>query len=173
MLPPRNDETPIAVPISELPHHPFPWSLPLNRGNAPTEFPFNLTREISPAQSHHVHPRLSDPQKYIPFPSTLLVGFTTSPNMITKFMTEVTARFNPFSACAKPARLFLTQLPPNVRSQGVLVTTALLPKTSPEPSSVAVKFSTFYEFSAVLLRCGFSRASKEMATRLNQGSDMS
>ncbi|KAK0387610.1 hypothetical protein NLU13_3856 [Sarocladium strictum] len=60
--------------------------------------------------------------------------------MITKFMTEVTARFNPFSQCAKPARLFLTYLPPNVRSQGMIVTTALLPRTSKEPSSVSVKF---------------------------------
>lgn len=61
--------------------------------------------------------------------------------MITKFMTEVTAKFNPFSACAKPARLFLTFLPPNARSHGTAIHTTLLPRTSTEPSSVKVKFS--------------------------------
>ncbi|KAM3505882.1 hypothetical protein MY11210_007792 [Beauveria gryllotalpidicola] len=60
--------------------------------------------------------------------------------MITKFMTEITARFNPFSACAKPARLFLTLLPSNTRSSGTTINTTLLPRTSTEPSSVAVKF---------------------------------
>jgi large subunit ribosomal protein L53 len=62
--------------------------------------------------------------------------------MITKFMTEVTAKFNPFSTCAKPARLFLTFLPPNVRANGTVVNTALLPRDSAENSSLRVKFST-------------------------------
>lgn len=62
--------------------------------------------------------------------------------MITKFMSEVTAKFNPFSACAKPARLFLTQLPPNARSTGMKITSALMPRTAKEPSSVYIKFST-------------------------------
>ncbi|KAM3529525.1 hypothetical protein NHJ13051_001852 [Beauveria bassiana] len=65
---------------------------------------------------------------------------STSDTMITKYMTEITARFNPFSACAKPARLFLTLLPPNARSSGTTINTTLLPRTSTEPSSVAVKF---------------------------------
>ncbi|KAM0462790.1 hypothetical protein ACHAPV_003615 [Trichoderma viride] len=60
--------------------------------------------------------------------------------MITKFMTEVTAKFNPFSTCAKPARLFLTFLPPNVRANGTVVNTALLPRDSAENSSLRVKF---------------------------------
>lgn len=62
--------------------------------------------------------------------------------MITKFMSEVTAKFNPFSACAKPARLFLTQLPPNARSTGMKITSSLMPRTTKEPSSVYIKFST-------------------------------
>lgn len=61
--------------------------------------------------------------------------------MITKFMTEITARFNPFSTCAKPARLFLTLLPPNARTSGTVINTVLLPRTSNEAGSVAVKFS--------------------------------
>lgn len=60
--------------------------------------------------------------------------------MITKFMTEVTAKFNPFSACAKPARLFLTQIPPGQRL-AMVVQSTLLPRTAKEPSSIFVKFS--------------------------------
>ncbi|PHH76359.1 hypothetical protein CDD83_4264 [Cordyceps sp. RAO-2017] len=60
--------------------------------------------------------------------------------MITKFMTEITTKFNPFSTCSKPARLFLTYLPPNIRSRGTTVTTTVLPRHSQETSSVAVKF---------------------------------
>lgn len=61
--------------------------------------------------------------------------------MITKFLTEVSAKLNPFAASAKPARLFLTYLPPNARSTGMAVSTTLLPRTSTEPSSLRVKFS--------------------------------
>ncbi|POR33218.1 54S ribosomal protein L44, mitochondrial [Tolypocladium paradoxum] len=71
--------------------------------------------------------------------------------MITKFMTEVTAKFNPFSACAKPARLFLTFLPPNARSAGTAINTTLLPRNSTEPSSVKVKFKDGKEMS---FNCG-------------------
>ncbi|CAM1506945.1 Fc.00g065860.m01.CDS01 [Cosmosporella sp. VM-42] len=60
--------------------------------------------------------------------------------MITKFMTEVTAKFNPFSASAKPARLFLTLLPPTARANGLAISTQLLPRTSAEPSSLRIKF---------------------------------
>lgn len=67
--------------------------------------------------------------------------------MITKFMTEVTAKFNPFSACAKPARLFLTLLPPSARSTGMTIHTTLLPRTSKEPSSVYIKFSAWTRLS--------------------------
>ncbi|KKP06278.1 hypothetical protein THAR02_01616 [Trichoderma harzianum] len=65
---------------------------------------------------------------------------SVSVKMITKFMTEVTAKFNPFSTCAKPARLFLTFLPPDVRMNGTAVHTSLLPRNSPESSSLKVKF---------------------------------
>lgn len=63
--------------------------------------------------------------------------------MMTKFITEVTAKFNPFSPCAKPARLFLTYLPPNARSTGMKINTILMPRTAAAPSSLKVKFSTF------------------------------
>lgn len=64
------------------------------------------------------------------------------PKMMTKFMTEVTAKFNPFSASAKPARLFLTHLPPNARSQGMKININTLAKSSTETSSLKIKFST-------------------------------
>lgn len=62
--------------------------------------------------------------------------------MITKFMTEVTTRFNPFSPAARSARLFLSLLPPNAR-QTMAVKTTLLPQKSKEPSSLRLKFSTW------------------------------
>jgi large subunit ribosomal protein L53 len=61
--------------------------------------------------------------------------------MITKFITEVNAKFNPFSVSAKPARLFLTYLPPNARMSGMTINTKLLPRNSTEPNSLNVKFS--------------------------------
>lgn len=61
--------------------------------------------------------------------------------MMTRFITDVTTRFNPFSARAKSARLFLSFLPPNARAAGMNVTTQLLPRHSAEPSSLHIKFS--------------------------------
>ncbi|KAK5663240.1 hypothetical protein OQA88_3667 [Cercophora sp. LCS_1] len=60
--------------------------------------------------------------------------------MLTRFISEVTTRFNPFSARAKVARLFLTRLPPNARTNGMSITTQLLPRTSTEPSTLKIKF---------------------------------
>ncbi|KAK1752475.1 39S ribosomal protein L53/MRP-L53-domain-containing protein [Echria macrotheca] len=60
--------------------------------------------------------------------------------MITRFITDVTTRFNPFSPRAKAARLFLTRLPPGARASGMNIATQLLPRTSTEPSSLHIKF---------------------------------
>ncbi|EOO01932.1 putative mitochondrial ribosomal protein l44 protein [Phaeoacremonium minimum UCRPA7] len=60
--------------------------------------------------------------------------------MITRFITEINTKFNPFSTKAKAARLFLTFLPPNARSSGMSITTTLLPRTSAEAPSLRVKF---------------------------------
>ncbi|KAG4428368.1 hypothetical protein IFR05_016150 [Cadophora sp. M221] len=59
--------------------------------------------------------------------------------MITRFFTEVSTVFNPFSPKAKTARLFLSFLPPNAR-QTMKVDTKLLPRASRDRSVVAVKF---------------------------------
>ncbi|KAH7329007.1 39S ribosomal protein L53/MRP-L53-domain-containing protein [Stachybotrys elegans] len=60
--------------------------------------------------------------------------------MITKFMTEISVKFNPFAPCAKPARLFLTRIPPTARANGTVIRSAVLPQSSSETSSVWVKF---------------------------------
>ena len=64
-----------------------------------------------------------------------------APKMLTRFITDVTAKFNPFSAKARTARLFISFLPPNVRTDGMNISTKLLPRNSTEPSSLYVKFS--------------------------------
>ncbi|KAK7757792.1 39S ribosomal protein L44, mitochondrial [Diatrype stigma] len=60
--------------------------------------------------------------------------------MITRFITEVTTKFNPFSASSRATRLFLASLPPDARSMGMQVRATVLPRTSTEPSSIHVKF---------------------------------
>lgn len=62
--------------------------------------------------------------------------------MISRFLTEVNTKFNPFSKQAKAARLFLTFLPPNARATGINIQTTLLPRQSTEPSMLYLKFST-------------------------------
>jgi len=59
--------------------------------------------------------------------------------MITRFITEVSTVFNPFSPKAKTARLFLSFLPPNAR-QSMKINTRLLPRASRDPSVVQLKF---------------------------------
>ncbi|KAI0204739.1 39S ribosomal protein L53/MRP-L53-domain-containing protein [Astrocystis sublimbata] len=60
--------------------------------------------------------------------------------MITRFITEVKTKFNPFSIRSRATRLFLSYLPPNARAQGMLINTTLLPRTSTEPNLLSVKF---------------------------------
>ncbi|KAI9745219.1 MAG: 39S ribosomal protein L44, mitochondrial [Claussenomyces sp. TS43310] len=59
--------------------------------------------------------------------------------MITRFITDVSTVFNPFSAKSKTARLFLSFLPSNARSI-MKINTKLLPRASREKSSVQLKF---------------------------------
>lgn len=63
--------------------------------------------------------------------------------MITRFITEVNTKFNPFSAKSRSARLFLSYLPPTARSQGMAIQTKLLPRTSTDKAALQVKFSMF------------------------------
>ncbi|KAI0489624.1 putative ribosomal protein YmL44, mitochondrial [Xylaria cf. heliscus] len=60
--------------------------------------------------------------------------------MITRFITEVNTKFNPFSVSSRATRLFLSNLPANARAQGMQVNTTLLPRTSTEPTALTIKF---------------------------------
>jgi len=59
--------------------------------------------------------------------------------MITRFITEVTASFNPFSARAKICRIFISQFGPST-FRNIKFSTKLLPQASKEPSSLKIKF---------------------------------
>ncbi|KAI2472206.1 putative ribosomal protein YmL44, mitochondrial [Annulohypoxylon bovei var. microspora] len=60
--------------------------------------------------------------------------------MITRFITEVNTKFNPFSMRSRATRLFLNSLPPNARQSGMQVVTTLLPRASTLPPVLLIKF---------------------------------
>ncbi|OCK77694.1 hypothetical protein K432DRAFT_113417 [Lepidopterella palustris CBS 459.81] len=60
--------------------------------------------------------------------------------MITRFLTDVRTKFNPFSPRAKTVRKFLALLPPNARASGMKIETQVLPRQSKEPALLEVKF---------------------------------
>ncbi|KAI9806830.1 MAG: 39S ribosomal protein L44, mitochondrial [Piccolia ochrophora] len=59
--------------------------------------------------------------------------------MITRFLTDVSTTFTPFSHHSKTARLFLSLLPSNAR-QTMKITTTLLPRGSQDRSTLSLKF---------------------------------
>jgi len=61
--------------------------------------------------------------------------------MITRYMTEVTAKFNPFMKISKGARLFISMIPAESR-QNIVIKNVVLPKWSVEHPKLNVKFST-------------------------------
>ena len=63
--------------------------------------------------------------------------------MITKHITEVTTRFNPFTRSSKTCRVFLAHLPANARST-MKINTTVLGRESQEPSLLKLKFSTCF-----------------------------
>ncbi|EPE29208.1 mitochondrial ribosomal protein L44 [Glarea lozoyensis ATCC 20868] len=81
--------------------------------------------------------------------------------MITKFLTEVKTVFNPFSAKAKTARIFLAFLPPNAR-QTMKVTTKLLPRVSRERSFVQLKFKDGKELTLDAEKLGIKGVIEEV-----------
>ena len=60
--------------------------------------------------------------------------------MITRHITAVTTKFNPFSRDARTARIFLSMLPPNART-AMKIDTKILARDSKEPSTLHLKFS--------------------------------
>jgi large subunit ribosomal protein L53 len=61
--------------------------------------------------------------------------------MITRYLTEVVARFNPFLPSARAARIFLTSIPAEARLQ-MRVSSTVLPRSSGEKPVLDLKFST-------------------------------
>ncbi|KAI9758801.1 MAG: hypothetical protein M4579_002815 [Chaenotheca gracillima] len=59
--------------------------------------------------------------------------------MITRHITAVTTKFNPFSRDARTARIFLSMLPPNART-AMKIDTKILARDSKEPSTLHLKF---------------------------------
>ena len=68
--------------------------------------------------------------------------------MITKHITEVSTKFNPFKKPAKTCRVFLAHLPANAR-QNMKIDTKVLPRDSQENSELRLKFSTWVEHYTV------------------------
>ncbi|KAF2186855.1 hypothetical protein K469DRAFT_629559 [Zopfia rhizophila CBS 207.26] len=60
--------------------------------------------------------------------------------MITRFLTDVRVKFNPFSPRSKSARLFLSLMPPSARSNGMKIESQMLPRHSKEPAFLGLKF---------------------------------
>ncbi|KAF2742588.1 hypothetical protein M011DRAFT_452806 [Sporormia fimetaria CBS 119925] len=70
--------------------------------------------------------------------------------MITRFLTDVRVKFNPFNRTSKSARLFLSLLPPNARADGMKIESQMLPRVSKEPATLGVKFKDGKEMSLEL-----------------------
>jgi large subunit ribosomal protein L53 len=62
--------------------------------------------------------------------------------MITRYLTDVTAKFNPFSKRAKAARVFMAMIPAEARSS-IKITTTILPRTNNATPVLDLKFSMF------------------------------
>lgn len=60
--------------------------------------------------------------------------------MITKFITNVSTKFNPFMKPGRTCRSFLAHLPANAR-QTMKVETVIFPRISRESSYLSLKFS--------------------------------
>jgi large subunit ribosomal protein L53 len=61
--------------------------------------------------------------------------------MMTKYLTEITARINPFSKRARSARVLLSLVGGEARARGLLVRSVVLPRASREPPVLELKFS--------------------------------
>jgi large subunit ribosomal protein L53 len=85
--------------------------------------------------------------------------------MITRFIAEVTTKFNPFSARAKVARLFLSNLPPNARKDGMNISTEMLSRNSVQPALLSIKFSTYKAHSDLHWTVFTDRRSQRMGKK--------
>jgi len=82
--------------------------------------------------------------------------------MITRFLTDVRVTFNPFSMRSKPARLFLSLIPPNARMEGMKIESKMLPRTSKDPATLAVKFKDGKEINLDLSKMRIPEVMEEV-----------
>lgn len=75
-------------------------------------------------------------------------------NMLTKYITSVSAVFSPFNArSGKTARNFLALLPPNARSSMAIDVQMMGRNGSTQPASLALKFSMCSYYRSKTLGC--------------------
>ncbi|KAI4127786.1 MAG: hypothetical protein LQ347_004450 [Umbilicaria vellea] len=72
-------------------------------------------------------------------PARLRESLLSSATMITKFITDVSTKFNPFSKRGKTCRIFLAHLPASAR-RTMKINIIILPRTSREGSTLRLKF---------------------------------
>ncbi|KAF1932243.1 uncharacterized protein M421DRAFT_287471 [Didymella exigua CBS 183.55] len=82
--------------------------------------------------------------------------------MITRFLTEVRVAFNPFNPRSKPARLFLSLIPSDARSNGLLVQSTMLPRTSKQNATLGVKFKDGKEMNLDLSNMRITEVMEEV-----------
>ncbi|KAH8732793.1 39S ribosomal protein L53/MRP-L53-domain-containing protein [Phaeosphaeriaceae sp. PMI808] len=82
--------------------------------------------------------------------------------MITRFLTDVRVTFNPFSLRSKPARLFLSLIPPNARLDGMKIESKMLPRGSKEAATLAVKFKDGKEMNLDLSKMRITEVMEEV-----------
>ncbi|KAI4917662.1 uncharacterized protein J4E92_009056 [Alternaria infectoria] len=82
--------------------------------------------------------------------------------MITRFLTDVRVTFNPFSPRSKPARLFLSLIPPNARADGMKIESKMLPRDSKEPANLGVKFKDGKEMNLDLSNMRITQVVEEV-----------
>ncbi|KAI4154435.1 MAG: hypothetical protein LQ340_001688 [Diploschistes diacapsis] len=81
--------------------------------------------------------------------------------MITRFITDVSLKFNPFSARAKTCRSILSQFGPTA-FQSIRIRNDVLPRTSTEPSSLKIKFQDGKEMMLDTEKLGFKDITEEV-----------
>ncbi|KAF1808972.1 hypothetical protein P152DRAFT_178658 [Eremomyces bilateralis CBS 781.70] len=81
--------------------------------------------------------------------------------MITRFLTDVSASFNPFSPRAKTVRSFLALLPANAR-QTMKVNVKVLPRTSAEDGSLSLQFKDGKQLEVDLQRLKIKEVMEEV-----------
>ncbi|KAF2146856.1 uncharacterized protein K452DRAFT_218219 [Aplosporella prunicola CBS 121167] len=81
--------------------------------------------------------------------------------MITRYMTEVTTKFNPFSPRAKVARTFLAMLPPDARLT-MKISSTVLPRISTEPPTLSLKFKDGKEMALNLEKLKIGEVEEEV-----------